>query len=50
MKIDTETEEAKNFLNNTFYEQLTIIKGLRSSISKEEEDDSYSIIDIICRK
>ena len=53
-KIDLETEEAKEFLSRTFYEQLTIIKGLRPYNNKgedvEEDCVSYSIIDRIIKK
>ena len=55
-KIDIETEEAKEFLDKTFYEQLTIIKGLKTNRSKEvaadeeEEHIGYSILDRIIKK
>ena len=52
--IDIEVEEAKEFLEKTFYEQLTIIKGLKTNNSKEaaEEEESvgYSILDRIIKK
>ena len=53
--IDIESDEAKEFLEKTFYEQLTIIKGLRPSNTKEEEDTeeesvSYSTLDRLFRK
>lgn len=52
--IDIESDEAKAFLGKTFYEQLTVIKGLRPSNTKEEEIeeeiDNYSIIDRIIKK
>jgi len=52
--IDIESDEAKEFLGKTFYEQLTVIKGLRPSNTKEEEIeeefDNYSIIDRIIKK
>ena len=57
-KIDIEAEEAKEFLCMTFYEQLTVIKGLRPSIIKQAEEEvgdedniiNYSIIDRIFKK
>lgn len=54
--IDIEAEEAKEFLDKTFYEQLTIIKGLKTSNTKEvaeeeeEEGVGYSILDRIIKK
>ena len=51
--IDTDSEEAVNFLEKTFYEQLTIIKGLKTNnTNKDEEEESqgYSILDRIIKK
>ena len=51
--IDIESDEAKEFLGKTFYEQLTVIKGLRPSNTKEEEEEesvSYSTLDRLFRK
>ena len=49
--IDIESDEAKEFLEKTFYEQLTVIKGLRPSNTKEEEESvSYSTLDRLFRK
>ena len=53
--IDIESDEAKVFLEKTFYEQLTVIKGLRPSNTKEEEEEeeesvSYSTLDRLFRK
>ena len=54
--IDIEAEEAKEVLDKTFYEQLTIIKGLKTSNTKEvteeeeEEGVGYSILDRIIKK
>jgi len=56
--IDIESDEAKEFLGKTFYEQLTVIKGLRPSIIKQAEEEvgdedniiNYSIIDRIFKK
>lgn len=54
--IDIEAEEAKEFLDKTFYEQLTIIKGLKTSnikeVAEEEEEEGvgYSILDRIIKK
>lgn len=54
--IETTSPEAQEFLNKKFYEQLTIIKGLRPGPKKAEEEEEeeeelgYSILDRIIKK
>lgn len=53
--ITIDSEEAIEFLEKKFYEQLTIIKGLRTDNSKEpeeeeEESKGYSFLDRIIQK
>ena len=50
--IHTNSEEAQGFIEKTFYEQLTIIKDLKTNNTKGEEEESveYSIIDRIIKK
>jgi hypothetical protein len=55
--IEITSTEAQEFLSKKFYEQLTIIKDLRISVKKvedeledDEEELGYSILDRIIKK
>jgi len=47
--IPQESEEAQEFLNKKFYEQLIIIKKLRET-ETETETETYSYLDYLIKK
>ena len=48
-QIPQDSEEAQEFLNKKFYEQLTIIKELKV-VNEEPEQETSSYLDYIIKK
>lgn len=51
--IDYKSEEAVEFLDKKFYEQLAIINGLKTKSTPDQEEvenSDYSILDRLIRK